>query len=87
MKQFEEAEGEKKVRCTKIRVGHPKYKTVDFFLFYTKENVTLLRRRLSGVVYHRASFWRCLQRKKVCGFVYLLLLLFYTHHLISVYNN
>jgi len=84
VKQFEEAEREKKVLCTKIRVGHPKYKTADFFLFSMKENVTLLRKRLSGVVYHRASFWRCLQRKKVCGFVYLLLLLlFYTHHLIS----
>jgi hypothetical protein len=42
-----------------------------------KENVTLLR-GLSGVVYHRASFWRCLQRKKVCGFVFIVVVLYIT---------
>lgn len=67
---------EKSARCTKIRVGHPKYKTADFFLFYMKENVTLLR-GLSGVVYHRASS-RCLKRKKVCGFVFIVVVLYIT---------
>jgi hypothetical protein len=43
-----------------------------------KENVKLLRKRLSGVVYHRASFWRCLQRKKVCGFVFIVVVLYIT---------
>ena len=44
-----------------------------------KENVTLLR-GLSGVVYHRASFWRCLQRKKVCGFVFIIVVLYTSPH-------
>ena len=67
MKQFnEEAEGEKKVLCIKIRVGHPKYKTVDFFLFYMKENALHFRAKgflalfttelLSGVVYRERKF-------------------------------